>query len=103
MKSFLLLKHLIFLLKEYIFIFLTATIFILILPSKSLGNENVFTVNNVEVKGNIDLNFNREKYLNIAFHNSFQILASKILLTSDLKKITNELKLLILSAKNFCF
>ena len=89
MRNYLLIKHLIFLLKEYIFIFLTATIFILILSTKSFGNENVFTVNNVEVKGNIDLNFKREKYLNIAFRNSFKILANKILLMGDLKNIND--------------
>ena len=50
MKNYLLLKYLIALLKEYIFIFLTATIFLFISFEKSFGEENVFTINEVKVK-----------------------------------------------------
>ena len=89
MKNYLLVKYLIFLLKDYIFIFLTATIFLFISFTKSLGEENVFTINNVKVEGAIDVNFSRDKYLNRAFLNSFDILMNKILLTRDLKKINN--------------
>ena len=90
MKNYLLLKYLITFLREYIFIFLTATIFLFITLSKSLSQEeNLFTVSNVQVEGRIDLNFSREKYLNKAFLNSFEILMTKILLTKDLKKISN--------------
>ena len=85
-----LLKYLITFLREYIFIFLTATIFLFITLSKSLSQEeNVFTISNVQVEGRVDLNFSREKYLNKAFLNSFEILMTKILLTKDLKKISN--------------
>jgi len=87
MKNYLILKYLISNLKEYIFIFLTITIFLFITFTKSFSEENVFTINNVEVKGTIDLNFSRNKYLNMAFLNSFEILMNKILLTSDLKKV----------------
>ena len=92
MKNYLLSKYPIIYLREYIFIFLTATIFLFITLSKSFSKENVFTINNVQVKGTIDLNFSREKYLNKAFSNSFEILMTKILLTRDLKKI-NDIKL----------
>ena len=92
MKNYLLLKHLITFLREYIFIFLTATIFLFITFTKSFSEENVFTINNVEVKGTLDLNFSREKYLNIAFLNSFEILMTKILLSRDIKK-TSDIKL----------
>ena len=51
MKNYLLLKYLIIILREYIFIFLTATIFIFTSFTKSFGEENVFTINNVKVKG----------------------------------------------------
>ena len=51
MKKYLLLKYLITFLREYIFIFLTATIFLFITFTKSFSEENVFTINNVEVKG----------------------------------------------------
>ena len=74
--------------KEYIFIFLTATIFAFFSLTKSLAEENVFTINEVKVKGPIDLNFNREKYLNEAFINSFNILMNKILLSRDLSKVS---------------
>jgi len=89
MKNYLLLKHLIKFLREYIFIFLTATIFFSTTFTKSFSEENVFTINNVKVKGVVDLNFSREKYLNKAFLNSFDILMTKILLARDLNKIRN--------------
>ena len=89
MKKYLLLKYLITFLREYIFIFLTATIFLFITFTKSFSEENVFTINNVEVKGTVDLNFSREKYLNKAFLNSFEMLKTKILLSRDLNKINN--------------
>jgi len=89
MRSYLLLKYLIDNLREYILIFFTATIFLFILFTKSFSEENVFTINNVTVKGEIDLNFSREKYINKAFLNSFEILMSKILLSRDLTKMNN--------------
>ena len=36
------------------------------LPNEQF-KENVFTINNVQIKGTVDLNFSREKYLNKAF------------------------------------
>ena len=89
MKNYLLLKYLITFLREYIFIFLTATIFLFITLSKSFSQESVFTINNVQVEGRVDLNFSREKYLNKAFSSSFEILMTKILLTRDLKKMND--------------
>ena len=73
MKNYLLLKYLANHLREYIFIFLTATIFLFFTFTKSFSEENVFVVNNVKVEGKVDLNFSREKYLNIAFINSFEM------------------------------
>ena len=81
MKNYFLVKYLIVILTTFIFIFISFT--------KSFGEENVFTINNVKVKGAIDVNFTREKYLNRAFLNSFEILMNKILLTRDLKNIKN--------------
>ncbi len=89
MKNYLLLKYLATHLREYIFIFFTATIFLFVLFTKSFSEENVFTINNVTVKGNIDLNFSREKYINKAFSNSFEILMNKILLSRDFTKVNN--------------
>ena len=89
MKNYLFINYFIGFLREYIFIFLTATIFLLITFTKSFSEENVFTINNVTIKGKIDLNFSRDKYINKAFLNSFKILMSKILLSKDIQKISN--------------
>jgi len=103
MKDYLFLKFLKVSLKEYIFIFLTAIIFLFFSFTSSQSEENVFTINNVKVEGAIDINFSREKYLNRAFSNSFEILMNKILLTRDLKKVSKlnlvEIKKLIRSFK----
>jgi len=76
-------------LREYIFIFLTATLFIFFSLTKSFSEENIFIINNVEAKGSIDLNFSRDKYLNKAFIESFKMLTKKILLRRDLEKVSN--------------
>ncbi len=89
MRNYLQLKSLLPILKVYILIFFSAIIFLCISFTKSFGEENVFTINNIKVKGAITVNFSREKYLNKAFLNSFEILMNKILLTRDLKKINN--------------
>ena len=89
MKNYLLLKYLISFLREYIFIFLTATIFLFVTFTKSFSEENIFTINNVKVQGIVDLNFSREKYLDKAFLNSFDILMTKILLKKDLNKLSS--------------
>ena len=87
MKNNLLIKYLKVFLRDYIFIFLTATIFLLITTQKSFSDENKFAINNVEVEGIVDLNFSRDKYINKAFSDSFEILMNKILLKNDLGKI----------------
>ena len=89
MKNNLLLKYLIIYLREYIFIFLTATIFLFITFTKSFSEENVFIINNVKVKGTVDLNFSREKYIDKAFLNSFELLMTKILLARDLNRVSD--------------
>lgn len=103
MKNYFLFKFSKKTLKEYIFIFLTSIILLLISLTKSFSEESVFSINEVKVQGGIDVNFSREKYLNKGFSNSFDILMNKILLTSDLKKIQKvklkEIKNLINSFK----
>ena len=89
MKNYLLLKYLSSLLREYFLIFFTASILLFTFSTKSFPEENVFTINNITVKGKIDLNFSREKYINKAFLNSFEILMNKILLSRDFTKISN--------------
>ena len=87
MKNYSFFKNFVILLKEYILIFLTATTFLFTTYTKSFSEENVFTINNIEVEGSVDLNFSREKYLDKAFLNSFELLMTKILLSGDLNKI----------------
>ena len=89
MKNYLILEYLTDFFKKYIFILFISTIILFITFTKSFCEENVFTINNVTVKGEIDLDFSREKYINKAFSNSFEILMNKILLTRDLKKVDN--------------
>ena len=93
MKNYLLLKYLAEPLKRCVVIFFTVNFILFIFFTKSFAEENIFTINNVTVKGKIDLNFSREKYINKAFLNSFEILMNKILLSRDFAKISNiELK-----------
>ena len=82
-------KYLSVSLKEYIFIILITITFTLLIVSKSSSEENVFVIDNLEVEGPLDLNFSRNKYINKAFVDSFEILTSRILLSRDLKKIKN--------------
>ena len=89
MKNYLLLKYFVTILREYVFTFLIATILLFIFFTKSFSEENIFTINNVTVKGELDLNFSREKYINKAFLDSFEILMNKILLSRDIEKINN--------------
>ena len=103
MKSYFLLKFINKILKQYIFIFLTSIILLFVSTTKSFSEEDVFTINDIKVKGAIDVNFSREKYLNRAFSNSFDTMMNKILLISDLKKVEKlrlkEIKTLIKSFK----
>ena len=89
MKNYLLINKLLLKSREYIFIILIATILLLISFSKSFSEENIFTVDNVEVEGKIDLNFSRDKFINKAFSKSFEELMAKIVLSRDLEKIKN--------------
>jgi len=98
MKNYLLIKYLLVFIKKYTFIFFTTVIFLISPFSKSYSEENVFTINNINVEGPINLNFTREKYLNKAFLNSFEVLMNKILLTRDLKRVEN---IKIKEIKNF--
>ena len=103
MRNYLLIKYLKNSLKEYIFIFLTSIILLFFSTTKSFSEEDVFTINDIKVKGAIDVNFSREKYLNRAFSNSFDTMMNKILLISDLNKVEKtklkEIKNLIKSFK----
>ena len=67
-------------LTEYIFIILSSTIFLFFTYTKSFADENVFTINDVEVKGTLNLSFSRDKYINKALIVSFDLLMKKILL-----------------------
>ena len=76
-------------LREYIFIILTATIFSIAFFSKSFSKENIFVIDNVKIETQMSINFSREKYINKALKNSFDILKSRILLSRDFNKVNN--------------
>ena len=75
--------------RQYIFIILSATILLCTLFSNSFANENIFIVEEVKTKGLIDKNFKRENHINKALSLSFEMLMSKVLVSSDLTKIKN--------------
>ena len=89
MKKNLILKHQKIFQKNHVLILLSAITCFFITSTKSIAKENVFTINNIEITGIVDLNFSREKYINRAFKKSFKILINKILLTRDLDKLNN--------------
>ena len=90
MKNYFLLNLLSIKSREYVFLFLTATIlFLFIFVSKSYSEENIFTINNVVVSGEIDKNFSRDGYIDKAFIDSFKMLLSRILLSEDISKLNN--------------
>ena len=95
------LKYFILKFRRYTFVVLTTIIFSVIFLSKSFSEENVFVIDNIKVKGEIDINFSRDKYINKAFLKSFEILMSRILLSKDSNKISdislNKIKNLIKS------
>ena len=82
-------KYLILIVKEYIFIILTATIFFLLTSTNVKTEENVFIVDKLKVEGDLNANFSRDKYINKAFIDSFEVLMSKVLLSKDLHKVMN--------------
>ncbi len=89
MKKNLILKHQKIFQRNHVLILLSAIACFFITSTKSIAKENVFTINNIEITGIVDLNFSREKYINRAFKKSFKILINKILLTRDLDKLNN--------------
>ena len=84
--------------RQYIFIFLTATILLIFPFSKSHAQENIFVVSKVEIGGQVDKNFSRKNFIDEALLKSFKMLMSKILVSNDLKKIE---KVKIKEIKNF--
>jgi len=102
MRNYLFKKYFSNILRSFFFISIAVISFLFLFFSKSFSEENVFTINDVAVKGEIDLNFSREKYINKAFVDSFDILMNKILLSSDLVKIDKiELEQIKRLVKNF--
>ena len=98
-------KYYLITLREYILIFLTATLFLLLSLSNSASKENIFTVEGIQIEGIFDVNFSREKFITKAFKLSFNKLLSNILLLEDQGKLKNlsykEIKNLIYSFKIF--
>tara|TARA_Y100000590_G_C15681984_1_gene1000163 strand:+ start:389 stop:1486 length:1098 start_codon:yes stop_codon:yes gene_type:complete len=89
MKSFLIFKYYLLRLREYILILTTAIAFLFLQILDLASKENIFTVEDVRIEGNHDINFSREKFINKAFKLSFEKLISNILLLEDQDKIKN--------------
>ena len=96
MQNFILSKRFMLKLRKYIFIIFTTIIFSLASFSADFSEEDVFILDNIEVEGIIDINFSRDEYINKAFLDSFEILISKILVSSDYNKVNN-IKLIALN------
>tara|TARA_B110000263_G_C15234463_1_gene476293 strand:+ start:82 stop:1164 length:1083 start_codon:yes stop_codon:yes gene_type:complete len=74
---------------EYIFIILTATIIFFVLCAKSFSESNIFVIENIKVKGKIEVNFTRDRFISEAILKSFSKLTSQVLLSKDLNKLKN--------------
>ena len=71
MKIFKMSKYLISSIKEYIFIILTATIFLFKSTSDLSSKENLFVVKDVQIEDSFDVNFSRDKLIDKALKKSF--------------------------------
>ena len=80
-------KYNLIILKEYILIFLTATIFFLQLLTGLHAKENIFIIKDIKIEGSFDVNFSRDKFIDKAFKISFKKLLSNILLLDDQDKL----------------
>ena len=76
-----------FILKKNFIIFLASLLILTIVNSKSFSQDDVFIIKDVTVKGKINTNFLRDKYINEAFKKSFKMLMKRIILSEDLKII----------------
>ena len=82
-------KYLITKLKKHTLFVCTTFILLIILTSNSFTKEKSIFSNIVEVEGSIKVNFSRDKYIEKAFEDSFELLMSKIVLSRDIQKIKN--------------
>ena len=73
--------------REYIFIILTATIFLFKSTSDLSSKENLFVVKDVQIEDSFDVNFSRDKLIDKALKKSFAKLLSNILIQDDIKKL----------------
>ena len=66
MNNYLFLKYSESILRRYVFIFFTVIAFLLLFLTKSFPEENIFTINEILVKGEIDLKFSQNNYISFA-------------------------------------
>ena len=71
------------------FIFLSLILLFLTKTQNVFASTNTFTVDNIEVSGEIRKDIPRERYLNIAFRKGFQSLIQNILKKEDHKKLSS--------------
>ena len=89
--------------KKAIYIIFIIIFLSLILSKHSFASVNIFTVEKLEVSGQINLEFSRNNMIEDAFESAFDNLLSQILNSSDYRKINNtdlkEIKNLVESFK----
>ena len=89
--------------KKAIYIIFIIIFLSLILSKHSFASVNIFTVEKLEVSGQINLEFSRNNMIEDAFESAFDNLLSQILNSSDYRKINNtdlkEIKHLVESFK----
>ena len=73
--------------KKTIYIIFTIIFLSLILSKHSFASDNIFTIEELEVSGQIDLEFSRNNMIENAFESAFDNLLSRILNSSNYKKI----------------
>ena len=83
------LKNFFYLSRQYILTILTATIFFFVSNTQSFSQNNIFFIKNIQVSKSIDLDFSRDIVINETFHEAFDQLINRVLLSKDLKLITN--------------
>ena len=86
--------------KKTIYIIFIIIFLSFILSKHSFASDNIFTVEELEVSGQIDLEFSRNNMIEDAFESAFDNLLSQILNSSDYRKINNtDLKEIEISTK----
>ena len=75
--------------RKIIYIIFTFIFLFIISPHQSIASNSILAVEELEITEEIDLEFSRNKVIDHAFKKAFYRLLSRILNSSDIKKLTN--------------